>query len=129
MIELVEALRALGKALALPVVSTVLVLGGIGAAGLVAIALGWRGAAATEFVPFQVPFLVSGGLVGLALLVFALGMIDVHANRVLGAQRHADTNVAMREAVELLALGPAASRRRAARRRPTQRTAQPIDRR
>ncbi len=113
MIDLVEALRALRKAVAAPAVSTGIVLVGMAMAAFVAIGLAWRGAAATEFVPYQLPFLVSGGVVGLALLVFALGMFDVHANRVLGAQRHADTNAALREAVELLALAPTIRRRRA----------------
>ena len=113
MTELVDALRALRRAVAAPVVSTGVILLGIGIGGLVALGLGWRGAAATEFVPFQVPYVISGGLVGLALLIFALGMFDVHANRVLGAQRHADTNTALREAVELLAMAPAIRDRRA----------------
>ena len=107
-----DPLRALGRALAGPVVSTTLVLGAVATSGFVAIGLAWRGAAGTPYVPFEVPFVVSGGLGGLALLVFALGLLDVHANRVESARRHAQTDAVLRQVVELVALAPTARRRR-----------------
>ncbi len=112
MTELFDALRALRKAVLAPVVSTTLVLGAIASSGFVAIWLAWRGAAHTPYVPFELPFVVSGGLGGLALMVFGLGLLDVHANRVEAAQRRADTDVVLRQAVELLALAPTARARR-----------------
>ncbi|HVE98143.1 MAG TPA: hypothetical protein VNA12_03090 [Mycobacteriales bacterium] len=114
--DFIEALRLLRKSLVTPAVSTGLVLTGIVAAGFVAIALAWRGASLTPYVPFQVPFLVSGGFGGLALVVLGLGLFDVHVNRVQEAKRHVDTNAALREAVQLLAVAPTVRRRRARRR-------------
>ena len=116
MTERLDALRSLRKVVMAPVVSVGLVLTAAALAAFVAFYVAWDGAAHTPFVPFQVPFLVSGGLGGLALLVFSLGLLDVHANRVEAARRRADTDVVLREAVELLALAPAARRRRTARR-------------
>ena len=108
--ELFEALRLLRKALRAPAVSIGLVLVLIGAAGFVALGLGWYGSAETPYVPFQVPYLVSGGLGGLALIGFAAGMFDIHVNRVQAARRRANTTAALHETVELLSL--AAERRR-----------------
>ena len=116
MTELLDALRALRTAILAPVVSIGLVLSAVAASAFVAIYLAWDGAAHTPYVPYQVPYLVSGGLGGLALLVLGLGLLDVHVNRVEAARRRADTDVVLRQAVELLALAPAARRRRAARR-------------
>src|ERR671911_578622 len=50
-------------------VSFVLALGGFGA-----FSLGWRGAAATLSVGVQLPFLLSGGAAGFALMGFGLGV-------------------------------------------------------
>ena len=116
MTELIAALRAIGKQLAAPLVSTTLVLIAIGLSGFVALGLAWRGAAATPFVPFQTPYIVSGGLVGLGLLVLSLGLLTVHVNRAEGAERHMQTEVVLRQAVELLAIAPAARARRDAAR-------------
>ena len=43
-------------------------------AGFVLIGLAWRGAAATLSVPDQLPYLVSGGFAGLALVVTGAGL-------------------------------------------------------
>ena len=101
--ELVEALRLLRKALVQPAVSIGAILLLVGLGGFVALALAWRGAAATPYVPFQVPFLVSGGLVGLSLIGFAAAMLDIHVNRVQAARRRALMTLALRDAVDLLA--------------------------
>ena len=50
-------------------------------AGFVAFALGWRGAAATLDVPVQVPYLVSGGLAGLALILAGVVLVIVQLGR------------------------------------------------
>lgn len=107
MTELLDALRQLRRALSHPVVSVgaVLVLLAIG--GFVAILLGWRGAAATTAVPFQVPYLLSGGVVGLALVVLALGLLDTHLNRALAAAQRQQREELLREAVAMLAAVPA----------------------
>lgn len=55
-------------------------------AGFVVLVLGWRVAAATLFVPYQVPALVSGGLGGLFLVVLGAGLMFVHVVRDLAAR-------------------------------------------
>lgn len=50
-------------------------------AGFVAIFLAWNGAAAKDFVQGQLPYLISGGLVGLALVGCGLTVINVQARR------------------------------------------------
>lgn len=62
----------------------VLVLGAIGLAGLAAILAGAVGAAGADRDAYAVPYVASGGLVGVALLAFALCLL------VLGARRRAD---------------------------------------
>ena len=54
---------------------------GLVLAGFVAFALGWRGAAATLDVPVQVPYLVSGGLAGLALILAGVVLVLVQLGR------------------------------------------------
>jgi hypothetical protein len=51
-------------------------------AGFVALFLGWNGAASYDRVPAQFPYLVSGGLVGLSLVVIgAAAMVIEHSRR------------------------------------------------
>jgi hypothetical protein len=53
------------------------------------LALGWRGAAATPFVYFQVPWLMSAGLGGLALIGLALASWSIQdARRTERAETH-----------------------------------------
>ena len=59
----------------------VLILGGFAAIGL-----GWRGAARSLIVAEQLPFLISGGLGGLALIVAGAGMVAVQASRYWNAR-------------------------------------------
>lgn len=49
--------------------------------GFVAMFLGWNGAASYDRVPAQFPYLVSGGLVGLALVIIGAAMIVVETGR------------------------------------------------
>ncbi len=51
------------------------------AAGLAALAFAWQGAAALLAVPLQIPFLVSGGLGGLALVGLGLALFDIQTDR------------------------------------------------
>ena len=57
------------------------VAAGLVLAGFGAFALGWRGAAATLDVPVQVPYLVSGGLAGLALILAGVVLVLVQLGR------------------------------------------------
>ena len=65
-----------------------LLFGSLIIAGFVVLVLGWRVAAATLFVPYQVPALVSGGIGGLFLVVLGAGLLYVHAARDLAAREN-----------------------------------------
>ena len=54
---------------------------GLVALGFIVLFLGWNGAAGKDFVEGQVPYLVSGGLLGLALVGSGLTVVLVQAHR------------------------------------------------
>ena len=84
------ALRSrLGPVVADPAAVSMIVAGVLCSVGLVTILLGWRGAAATLFVPDQVPYLVSGGLGGTGLVVAGAGILHVQLRRRLAADEAA----------------------------------------
>jgi hypothetical protein len=58
--------------------------------GFVAMAIAWRGAAARISVAEQVPYIVSGAMGGLALVVFSLAVLVVQVRRRAEAIRRAD---------------------------------------
>lgn len=49
--------------------------------GFVAIFLGWNGAASFDRVPAQFPWLISGGVTGLALVVIGASLLVIENNR------------------------------------------------
>ena len=51
------------------------------AIGLLLIGLGWNGAAGVDFVSGQIPYLLSGGAFGLALVVLGVGLVVVEHSR------------------------------------------------
>lgn len=55
--------------------------------GFGVIALGWRGAAATLFIPTQVAYAVSGGLAGLGLIGTGAALLNIQADRIATAER------------------------------------------
>jgi hypothetical protein len=71
-------------------------------AGFAAIALGWRVAARTLVVPFQVPALVSGGMGGLALIALGAGLASIQVGRRLAAEERAETEDLLDEAAALV---------------------------
>jgi hypothetical protein len=73
-----------------PWLVSVVVLVATAAAGLGAIGLGWRGAAARVNVAEQVPFVVSGALGGIAVLGFSLGVLAIQSRRRAEARRRAE---------------------------------------
>lgn len=75
---------------------------GLALAGFVAIALGWKVAARSLFVPAQVPAVVSGGLAGTALVLLGSGLFHVQATRRLAAAERATTEDLLDEAALLL---------------------------
>src|SRR5438309_12129323 len=54
---------------------------GLIAAGLIFIGLAWNGAASIDFVSGQIPYLLSGGALGLALVIIGVGLIVVQNSR------------------------------------------------
>lgn len=87
-----------------PRLSTALALGSAVVGGLLLVLLGYRGAAATLLVPFQVPFLVSGGLAGLVVVGCGLVLLSVHLDRVEAAEERRALAELQREALRLLTL-------------------------
>ncbi len=49
--------------------------------GLLLVFLGWNGAASVDRVPSQFPYLISGGVAGLCLVVIGVGLIIVQNQR------------------------------------------------
>lgn len=86
-----------------PRVSTTLVLAAVVVAGLLLLSQGWRGVAATLFVPYQVPYLVSGVIAGVACAGAGLALLRVHLDRTEAAQERQETAALQREALRLLA--------------------------
>lgn len=91
--------------------STLLVLSGVVVAGFALLAQAWRGAAATLFVPYQVPFVISGALLGVALVGLGLGLIVVHLERTVAALERRRVAEVQRGVVALLAHAPEARKR------------------
>jgi hypothetical protein len=85
-----------------PIAPSLALFGGIVLAGFVGIALGWKVAARTLVVPFQVPALVSGGLGGLALIALGAGLANIQVGRRLAAQERAETEDLLDEAAALM---------------------------
>jgi mannose/fructose/N-acetylgalactosamine-specific phosphotransferase system component IIC len=85
-----------------PRVSTTLVLAAAVVGGLLLLSQGWRGSAATLFVPFQLPYLVSGAVTGVAVAGAALALLRVHLDRTEAAQERRETAALQREVLRLL---------------------------
>lgn len=93
----------LRRVLADPFVVSVLVLGALAGAGLIGIAVGWKGAAASLIVSVQLPYIISGAIGGLALLGFSLGLLLIQARRRQEALRRAELDRVVRAAAGVLA--------------------------
>lgn len=100
------------KVLRDPRVSTTLVLAATVVVGFGLIAQGYRGAAALLFVPFQIPFLVSGAMVGVALVGAGLALLDVHLDRTEAAEERRAVAALQRDVLRLLAVAPQVRERR-----------------
>ena len=71
-----------------PVRPTLTYLGiAIAAAGFVVILITWGKVGALTVVPLQMPYLLSGGLVGLGLIMSGLTLVSVNAKRMDAAAR------------------------------------------
>jgi len=90
-----------------------LVLLAIAAAGLVSLGLAWRGGAATLGVYTQMPFVVSGGIGGVALTGAFLGLLAVHRERRAAAIERLWLEAAITSAAEIADTLPSVLRNRA----------------
>ena len=86
-----------------PRLSTTLALAVVVAAGLALVGLGYSGAAATLLVPFQLPYLISGAVLGLAVVGTGLGLLMVHLERVEAAAERRRLAELQRQTLRLLA--------------------------
>src|SRR5687767_7028775 len=84
-----------------PRVSTTLVLLAVLAGGFVLLWLAYRSVAAIGLVPFQVPFVVSGGVVGVALVGTALSLLLGHLDRAEAAEERRLLAELQREALRI----------------------------
>lgn len=100
------------KVLRDPRVSTTLVFAGLVVLGFGLIAQGYRGAAALTFVPFQVPFLVSGAMFGFAVLGGGLALLSIHLERTEAAEERRAVAALQRDVLRLLAVAPQVRERR-----------------
>jgi hypothetical protein len=80
--------------------------------GLGACVAGWRVAARTDVVAFQIPALVSGGLGGIALVVLGAGVANIQAGRRMAAAERAETDALIEELASLVDAVTDARRRR-----------------
>jgi hypothetical protein len=71
-------------------------------AGLIGVAVAWRGLAASAVVALQLPYAVSGGVGGLALVGFALGIASIQASRRAAAVERAEFGRVVDAAAEVL---------------------------
>ena len=97
MIELWRILRD-------PRVSTTLVLAAVVVVGLLLLSQGWRGVAGSLFVPYQLPYLVSGAVAGVACVGAGLALLRVHLDRTEAAQERRETAALQREVLRLLSV-------------------------
>lgn len=72
---------------------------GLSVLGFLLVFLGWNGAASRDRVPAQFPYLLSGGIAGMSLVIVGVGMIIVQNQRADRAALQASID-RLREAVE-----------------------------
>ncbi len=96
-----------------PYVTSILSLSAVIVGGFVCIALGWRAVARTLAPALQLPALLSGGVVGLALVVTGCALVAVQVRRRAAAVERLETEQLFDEAAELLRAAAAARQRRA----------------
>jgi hypothetical protein len=72
------------------------------AAGFVVLALAWHGSARTPYVPLEVPWLVSGGIAGVAVIGMGLGALSIQLSRREAAEDRAALDELVRAAAEVI---------------------------
>lgn len=86
-----------------PFFSSVAVLCSLVLGGFVILILTWRGVAANVRVADQIPFLISGGVGGIAVIGVAIALLALQMRRLDEARRRAGYDELVRSAVRLLA--------------------------
>ena len=86
-----------------PKVSTLGVLALVVLSSFAVLLLGYQGVAAQVIPPAQTPYLISGSLLGIALLGTGLRLAAVHVDRVEAAIEREQLAAVQREALRLLA--------------------------
>jgi hypothetical protein len=123
---------ALPAALRDPGVRAAVILAGFVIAGFVVILLAWVGTSEKGYVALQLPWVVSGAMVGLALIGVGAALLDIHLWRRQAATRRTVLSEVVRDTSELAeSIAARVARRRAAAkpakqtaaRRPANRTA------
>ena len=94
-----------------PRVTTTLVLAAVVLTGFGLIGAGYRAAAALLSVPFQVPYLVSGGVVGIAMVGLGLALLSVHLDRTEAAVERREVAALQRDVLRMLAVASQARER------------------
>ena len=77
-------------------------------AGFFLIFLGWNGAASNDREPAQIPYVISGGIAGLGLVVLGAALIVAHSLRTDRVELRGSIDD-LRAAIERLADGPRAA--------------------
>jgi hypothetical protein len=72
-----------------PAVRAAIVLAFLAVAGFLLLALAWRGSTGKDNAVLQLPWIISGGMVGLALIGGGCGLLDAHLGRREAAGRRA----------------------------------------
>lgn len=91
----------------------VLVLVAVAVAGLAGLGIAWDGVAATLFPSLQMPFIVSGGFGGIAIVGTALSLLAVHLERRSSASDRAQLETIIGAAAAVADELPGALRRQA----------------
>jgi hypothetical protein len=84
-----------------PGTRSAVVLVALAVVGFVMFGLAWRGVARTIYVPLQMPWLLSGGFMALALIGLSLGAWSIHLSRRDNATHRAAFEDFVHETAEL----------------------------
>ena len=95
-------------------IQAALVLVAVAAAGLIGLGVAWSGVAATLEAQFQMPYLISGAIGGVAVAGTALAILGTHLERRRSAGDRADTENLIRVAAEIADTLPAVLQERKA---------------
>jgi vacuolar-type H+-ATPase subunit I/STV1 len=82
-------------------IQAMVVLFVLAAAGFLLMGLAWHGGARYIYVPLQIPWLVSGGMIGLAMVGVSLGAWNIHLGRRYDALHRHEVDQMVRDVSEM----------------------------